>query len=125
MGKLDSSLTYIQQLGRYAVMLDASTDFSVNRVRTNQIKRVKRTGEGPFYTRPWLPFSEEAMAVHRADLINTLRMIVDTMTMNTVGYTYNVTGECNWKCRVKDLCVGQMQGDDVSTQVEIYYREKA
>lgn len=122
-GPLTSTLDYIQQLGRYAVMIRASTGWRADRVRTTQIRRVKRTKDGPFYNRPWVPLNEDAYAEHAANLRHQLSDLV-TCVENDGPWYEHVTGECDWKCRVKDICRAMQQGDDPELIVELHYRKK-
>ncbi len=118
-----STLDYIQQLGRYAVLVRAATGWRADRIRSTQVKRVKRTKDGPFYTRPWLPFTEAMYVEHAQNLRDQLTDIVTCIVDDGPWYEH-VTGECDWKCRVSDICKAQQQGDDVEMMVEIHYRDK-
>lgn len=120
---LDSSLGHITQLGRYAVLLRLAGEPYPNIVRTNQIKKVKRTKDGPFYSRPWLPFNQDAYDQHFDDLVETLRRMIDRLSKDQRMIPH-VTTECSWKCRVQDLCIAQSHGDDYEAIVEINYRPK-
>jgi hypothetical protein len=114
---------YIHQLGRYALLVRSGQGWRADRVRTTQVKRVKRTKDGPFYQRPWTPLSEDAYATHATNLRAVLRDLVRTLD-NDGPYYEHFTGECSWKCRVQDICQAQMRGDDPETIVELHYREK-
>jgi hypothetical protein len=121
--KLDSTLQYIQQLGRYAVIVRAATGWRADRVRSTQVKRVKRQGQGPFYSRPWLALNEDAYAMHAANLRAVLTDIA-TCIENDGPWYEHVTGECSWKCRVQTICQAQQQGDDPGMLVDLHYRKK-
>lgn len=121
--KLDSSLNYIQQLGRYAVLVRQGSDWRADRVRSTQVRRVKRTKDGPFYSRPWLPMNEDAYRNHAINLRATLEDI--TRCIETDGPWYeHVTTECDWKCHVNSICQAQQHGDDPEMLVQIHYRKK-
>jgi len=122
-GPLSSTLDYIQQLGRYAVLVRAATGWRADRVRSTQIRKVKRTKDGPFYARPWIALNEDAYASHAQNLRDQLIDIV-TVIENDGPWYEHVTGECSWKCRVSDICKAQQQGDDPEMIVEIHFRDK-
>lgn len=122
--KLDSTLQYIQQLGRYAVLVRAATGWRADRIRSTQVKRVKRTAAGPFYSRPWLPLNEDAYAEHARNLRAQLTDIIEAITDEDYVWYEHVTGECSWKCRTQDLCNALQQGDDVEMLLELHYRKK-
>tara|TARA_R110002126_G_scaffold96566_2_gene225894 strand:+ start:189 stop:1061 length:873 start_codon:yes stop_codon:yes gene_type:complete len=115
--------SYMHQLGRYALLVRSETGWAANRVRTTQVKRVKRTKGGPFYTRPWTPVSEEAYRTHASGLRATLVDLVRCLDQDGTWYE-NYTTECRWRCRVQDLCQAQMRGDDPEMILDIHYREK-
>lgn len=124
-GPLGTALTHIQQLGRYALMIRQASNWRADQVRTTQIRKVKRTKDGPFYSRPYVPLNEDAYAAHAKALRNTLEaIVVDVEYASEEDYLFNVTGECSWKCRVEDICVAMQHGDDTETLVDIHYREK-
>jgi len=113
---------YIHQLGRYALLVRSSTGWRADRIRTTQVKRVKRTKNGPFYQRQWAPLSEAAYATHAGNLRAVLEDMVTCM--GTEAYYEHYTGECSWKCRVQSVCQAMMRGDDPEQIIEIHYREK-
>jgi hypothetical protein len=121
-GPLAGALTHIQQLGRYAVMVRASTGWRADRVRVTGIRKVKRTKGGPFYSRDWLPLNEDAYASHATAMRDTLNAMVRDVGSGV--YLYNVTTECGWKCRAQDICLAQQHGDDVEMIVDLHYRPK-
>ena len=123
-GPLSSTLDYIQQLGRYAVLVRASTGWRADRVRSTQVRKVKRTKDGPFYARPWLPLNEDAYAEHARNLRAQLTDIVTAISDPDYVWYEHVTGECSWKCRTQDLCKALQQGDDVEMLVDLHYRKK-
>lgn len=120
--KLASALDHIQQLGRYAVILHMM-GYPVRRVRINQIKKVLRQGDGPFYHRPYVPLNGAALNRHADNLEDTLTDIVRVIENDGPWYEH-VTGECDWKCRVQDICLAQQHGDDPETIVNLYYKDK-
>lgn len=115
--------SYLHQLGRYALLVRSGNGWRADRVRTTQVKRVKRTKDGPFYQRPWTPLSEDAYATQAINLRAVLRDMVRVIDQDGPWYEH-YTGECSWKCRVQDVCQAQMRGDDPETIVELHYREK-
>lgn len=121
--KLDSTLDYIQQLGRYAVVVRDGLDWRADRVRSTQVKRVKRTGDGPFYARPWLPLNEDAYIDHETNLRDQLADMMRVILGNGPYYEH-VTTECSWKCFVQDICKAMQQGDDPGMMVDLHYRKK-
>ena len=123
-GPLTSTLDYIQQLGRYAVLIRAATGWRADRVRTTQIRKLMRTKAGPFYGRPWVALNEDAYASHAANLRHQLVDMV-TVIENDGPWYEHVTGECSWKCRnIQDICKAQQQGDDPELIVQIHFRDK-
>ncbi len=123
-GPLTSTLDYIQQLGRYAVLIRHARGWRADRVRSTQIRKVKRTKDGPFYARPWLPLNEDAYAEHARNLRAQLTDIVEAITDPDYVWYEHVTGECSWKCRTSDICKALQQGDDTEMMVELHYRKK-
>jgi RecB family exonuclease len=125
-GPLGSSLGHIQQLGRYAMMLRQEQGWRADRVRTTQVRKVKRTKPGPYYARPWVPLNEDAYKSHAQQLRAVLTGIVDKVTasVDVEDYVFNVTTECDWKCRVQDICLAHQYGDDPEMIVDIHYRPK-
>ena len=102
MGPLGSTLGHIQQLGRYAVMIRQEMGWRANRVRTTQIRKVKRTKAGPFYSRPWVPLNEDAYQSHARQLRWALHNVTQlTVIEDADSWIFNVTTECDWKCRSK------------------------
>lgn len=122
-GTLESAGRHIPQLGRYAVLLRASTGVKASRVRTTQIKRVKRTKGGPFYARPWVALNEQAYRSHANSLRAVLTDLVQCVALDQ-GWYERVSSECSWKCHVESLCVGQQHGDDIEMIVDLHYRKK-
>ena len=120
--KIDSTLKYIQQLGRYAVLLRIETGQVADAVRSNQIKRVLRNGAGPFYSRPWVPFNDDAYTSHYDNLHATLADIVQAYDQER--WYERVSMDCSWRCRVQDVCIAQQHGDNHETIVELYFRNK-
>ena len=120
--RLDSTLQYIQQLGRYAVLYRIDTGERVDRVRSNQIKRVLRNGQGPFYARPYVPLNEDAYDAHWTSLINSLSDLLRCFTEER--WYERVSKDCDWKCGVRDLCIAQQHGDDIEMMVDLHYRLK-
>jgi len=116
---------YLHQLGRYALLVrsDDNWHWRADRVRTTQVKRVKRTKDGPFFQRPWTPLSEDAYSTAAVNLRAVLRDMVRVLDHDGPWYEH-YTGECAWKCRVQDVCQAQMRGDDPETIVELHYRKK-
>lgn len=114
---------YIHQLGRYALLVRSSTGWRSDRVRTTQVRRVKRTKDGPFFQRPWTPLSEDAYATQAINLRAVLRDMVRVLDQDGPFYEH-YTGECSWKCRVQDICQARMRGDDPETVIELHYRKK-
>lgn len=115
--------TYLPQLMRYSLLVRQATGWRADRVRTTQIRRVKRTGDGPFYQRLWVPVNEDMYEAAAASLRGTLRDIVQCIEAEGPWYEHR-TGECGWKCRVEDICRAQVRGDDPEIIVDIHYREK-
>lgn len=122
-GPLDTALGHIQQLMRYALLIRSSTGWRADRIRTTQVRKVKRTGDGPFCARPWIPCTDEVYAHHAALTRHLLGDIVACLVDDGPWYEAP-SGECSWKCRVEDICVGQQHGDDVEMIVELHYRKK-
>lgn len=121
------ALQHIQQLGRYAAMIRQETGWRADRVRVTEIRKVKRTKEGPFFARPWVPLNEDAYRSHARQLRLVLAEIVDHVLRiadDPEAWLYNVTTECDWKCRVKDICLAQQHGDDPEEIVHLHYRLK-
>lgn len=125
-GPLGSTLGHIQQLGRYAVMIRQEMGWRADRVRTTQIRKVKRTKAGPFYSRPWVPLNEDAYQSHARQLRWALHSMITQLTVieDADSWIFNVTTECDWKCRVQDLCLAQQYGDDTEVLVDLHYRLK-
>lgn len=127
-----SALTHIQQLGRYMIMARQQLDFRADRLRVTEVRKVKRTKGGPFYGRPWVPTNETMFRDHahflRRDLTNIVRQLTADRSLIATpernDWSFNVTGECDWKCRVQDICLAQQHGDDPELIVDIHYRPK-
>lgn len=120
--RVASTLQYIQQLGRYALLYRMETGQRVDRVRSNQMKRVLRNGAGPFYGRPWVPLNEDAYDSHWASMQDSL---ADIIRAYEEGRWYErVSKDCDWKCKVQDICLAIQHGDNHETLVELFYREK-
>lgn len=116
--------SYLHQLGRYALLVRSGSGWRADRVRTTQVKRVKRTKDGPFYQRPWTPLSEDAYATQAINLRAVLRDMVRVIDQDGPWYERYST-ECSWRCRVPDICQAQMRGDDPETVIELHYRKKS
>lgn len=116
--------SYLHQLGRYALLVRSGNGWRADRVRTTQVKRVKRTKDGPFYQRPWTPLSEDAYATQAINLRAVLRDMVRVIDQDGPWYERYST-ECSWRCRVPDICQAQMRGDDPETVIELHYRKKS
>lgn len=127
-----SALTHIQQLGRYMVMSRQQLGFRADRLRITEVRKVKRTKGGPFYGRPWVPTNEQMFRDHahflRRDITNIVGQLTADRSASSIPerneWSFNVTGECNWKCKVQDLCIAQQHGDDPELIVDIHYRPK-
>lgn len=114
---------YLHQLGRYALMVRSSQGWRADRVRTTQVKRVKRTKGGPFFQRPWSPLSEAAYETHSAGLRAVLSDIVNVVSADGPWYERYST-ECGWKCRSQSICQALLRGDDPELIIELDYRKK-
>lgn len=124
-GPLVDVLGHIPQLGRYAVLLRQQTGWKADRVRTTQIRKVLRTKEGPFYSRPWVPLNDAAYRKHADDLRSVLEEIIGLLRADDVSKFYpHVTTECDWKCRVQDLCIAEQHGNPTEVLVDLGYRQK-
>ncbi len=122
-GPFEEIDSYLPQLMRYALMARNQHDWRADRVRTTQVRRVKRTGDGPFFQRPWVPVNEQMYRTAAVSLRGTLWDLVGAIDSGGAWYEHR-TGECSWKCRVEDICRAQVRGDDPETIVEIHYRPK-
>jgi hypothetical protein len=121
-GPFEEIDSYLPQLMRYALLVRSQHGWRADRVRTTQVRRVKRTGDGPFFDRPWVPVNEEMYRVAADSLRGTLDDIVQTLESG--NFYEHRTGECSWKCRVEDICRAQVRGDDPEIIVDIHYRPK-
>lgn len=86
----------------------------------NQLKRNKQTDRAkpPFYARQPVHLDQQILELHAEMLIGLcqeIELFMDSINENnhrTKAFP-NMTGECDWKCGVKELCDRFHDGDDV------------
>ncbi|MEE9125370.1 MAG: PD-(D/E)XK nuclease family protein [candidate division NC10 bacterium] len=125
--KLDSSLIYAEQLTRYAVIIRIAGEGAINRLRTQQIKKVLRNGEGPFFSRPFLVMNDARYKSGWGHLYTDIRdmvRVVEEMDDNPFLITPNPGLNCNWKCAYNAPCESADDGGHSEQIVELHYRKR-
>lgn len=125
---IDRVLTHARQLRTYALLLRLMEGTVVDRISTNQIKRVKRTKSGPFFGRPWMPMNSHMYDATYDQVLEVLTQIVSVRQRILSGDlrpAYPVPGQyCSWKCSFEHVCIAQDDGSFSESMVEIGFQKK-
>ena len=100
-------------------------DIRVSGYAITQVKRVLRTKPGPHIQREIFPITPQITDYHNLQIRHQLKRIVALICeygpQETLDYHPNPTGECSWKCPVKDICDTQQRGEDPQLVIDLEY----
>lgn len=90
----------------------------------NMLKRVGAQGKGPYTHRAIIDINEEMLKHHGRKLVYIIDHAAAFLSLDL--HLANQTGECSWKCRVKDLCdvMDDPQNDWKNMAETIYHVER-
>jgi hypothetical protein len=101
------------QLLTYALLVSHERGEHVHFAAHNMLKRSKRTARAnpPFYARMPINISPQALEQHDnllrrvlSQMVRTHRELSTTPHVHYLRAPANMTGECGWSCRVKEVC---------------------
>ena len=120
------------QILTYALLVWKNTGVVPEWGAHNQLKRNKQTSRAkpPFYDRKPITINERMLVQHEqmlTSLCQDIEQFADSVNEDnhhTTAYP-NMTGECNWKCDVMELCDHMHDGPEVWVHIaESHYKER-
>jgi hypothetical protein len=121
----------------YALLLKLIYDMDVDRFRTNQLRKVKRTARAhpPFYGRSEMFLNKEALRHHHQHLLGQLDTMVEMMQYyerkgtsdrheyDTMFYP-NPVSTCSWDCDYLPICKAMDDGSNFEYIIRNSYQHK-
>ncbi len=129
-------MTHHFQLLTYALMLLVLEGITVERLFTEQVKKVLGTGTAkpPFVERIEMFVNDEMIENQRRYIDARLRDMVPLVqqwdalpeeeAMKLPGFYPNPTGDCSWDCEFLPICAQMDDGSDYEYTIETIYRRK-
>jgi len=136
-GAIEQVMIHGFQGKSYALLLKMIYDMDVDRFRTNQLRKVKRTARAhpPFYGRSEMFLNKEALRHHHQHLVGQLDEMVKLMQYferrgtsdrheyDTMFYP-NPVATCSWDCDFLAVCKAMDDGSNFEYIIRNSYQHK-